>query len=70
MNTVKKCFCIGFASLLLVGCATTNVPPVSKQDRTLKYDAEYMAAVESASAKAGVDVVWVNPPRNKDLDDD
>lgn len=70
MNTVKKCFCIGFASLLLVGCATTNVPPVSKQDRTLKYDAEYMAAVESATAKAGVDVVWINPPLKTEGDED
>ena len=70
MNTVRKCFCIGSASLLLGACATTGDPPVTKQPTSHRYDAEYMAAVEHASDQAGVEVLWINPPRNQDRDED
>lgn len=70
MNTVRKCFCLVSASLLLSACATTGDPPISKQPTSLKYDAQYMAAVEYASDQAGVEVLWINPPRNKDHDED
>lgn len=70
MNTVRKCFCLASASLLLSACATTGDPPVSHQPTSLKYDSDYMAAVEHASDKAGVEVLWVNPPRNQDREDD
>ena len=70
MFTVRKTFCLVSASLLLGACATTGDPPISKQPATYKYDAQYMTAVEYASDRAGVEVLWVNPPRNLDRDED
>lgn len=70
MNRLRKCACLASASLLLSACATTGDPPVSLQPASLKYDAQYMAAIEHASDKAGVEVLWINPPRNQDRDED
>ena len=68
MNTASKCFCLAVCSLLLVGCASTGTAqsPASKLDPAFQYDSDYIAAVEKASRSAGVEVVWVNPPRNRD----
>lgn len=70
MNTIRKCFCLASASLLLAACATTGDPPVSKQPSATKYDAEYMANVEYVSGQAGVEVLWINPPRDQGDDED
>ena len=70
MHTVSKCLCLASASLLLTACATVGDPPISKQSTELKYDSDYMASVEYASDRAGVEVLWVNPPRNKDRKED
>lgn len=66
MNTVRKAVFVVSASLLLAACATTGDPPISKRPHALKYDSDYMAAVEYASDRAGVEVLWINPPRNQD----
>ena len=70
MNTACKCISLVVGSLLLVGCASTGTAqaPASARDPAFDYDRDYMAAVEKASKSAGVDVVWVNPPRNRDRD--
>lgn len=70
MNTVRKCFCLASATLVLGACATTGDPPVSKQSPSRQYDAQYMAAIEHASDKAGVEVLWINPPRHQDRDEE
>lgn len=70
MSAFRKCACLASASLLLSACATTGDPPLSHQPVPRQYDADYMAAVEHASDKAGVEVLWVNPPRNQDRDED
>jgi hypothetical protein len=71
MNTACKCTSLVVGSLLLIGCASTGtaqMAPDSARDPAFSYDRDYMAAVEKASKAAGVDVVWVNPPRNRDRD--
>ena len=70
MNTIGKYLCLVSSSLLLGACATTGDPPVGKQSPAHQFDAEYMAAVEHASDKAGVEVLWINPPRHQDRDEE
>lgn len=74
MNAARKCFSLVVASLLLAGCASTGTADLaarpSARDPGFDYDHDYMMTVEKASKSAGVDVVWVNPPRNRDRDDE
>lgn len=74
MNTACKCFSLVVGSLLLIGCASTGTADLaahpSARDPGFEYDHDYMAAIEEASKSAGVDVVWVNPPRKRDRDRD
>ncbi len=48
------------AVTLLAACAAT---PSSTPVNTPKIDAQKVAAVESVAKRAGVHVIWVNPPR-------
>lgn len=57
-----------FAALaLLAGCASTpDNPPYGSRPAAAgldSYDQAYMARVEAAAARRGVDVRWVHPPR-------
>lgn len=70
MHTVRKSLCLVSACLLLGACATTGDPAISRQPASYKYDAQYMTAIEYASDRAGVEVLWVNPPRNLDRDEE
>lgn len=50
-------------AMLVVGCASNG----SKSDvaGTRVKDQRYIAAVEQKAEKAGVEVIWVNPPTKK-----
>lgn len=53
-----------FLALLVAGCASNG----SKSDlaqNSLGKDQRYIAAVEAKADKAGVEVIWVNPPNKK-----
>lgn len=48
------------ASLALSGCATLDAPePVAKR---AEINQQYVGAVERASRRQSVRVIWVNPP--------
>lgn len=69
MNTACKTLLIAVASLLLAACASGSTAQLKHGAAGMNdVDAAYVAAVESASKSAGVRVVWVNPPRNRDKD--
>ena len=58
----------GLAALSLVlvaGCATNDQAIRTVDPKQLDADAAYMAQVEASSRKAGVRVVWINPPTRK-----
>lgn len=67
MNTARKCLFPAIASLLLAACATTDSAGLAGK-ATIHPDADYMAAVEQKARPAGVRVVWVNPPQQRDDD--
>lgn len=49
---------LALAALLLTACATAPTP----RSPTV-VDKDYVGAVNAKARMAGVDVVWVNPPR-------
>jgi outer membrane PBP1 activator LpoA protein len=58
------------AACVLAGCATTAPVDEPRHSRATasEFDPDplYIAQVEAAARKRGVDVVWVNPRRVKD----
>jgi uncharacterized protein YcfL len=57
---------IAAVALLLAGCASTGTPPVAKSDHLLRHDSVYIAKVEQIARSRGVEVHWVNPPRERE----
>lgn len=58
----------GLAALslaLVAGCASNDQAIRIVDPKQLGADEAYMATVEQASRKAGVRVVWINPPSRK-----
>ena len=58
----------GLAALSLVlvaGCASNDQAIRTVDPKDLSADQAYVAAVEQASRRAGVRVVWINPPTRK-----
>lgn len=61
---------VALAGLVLSGCASTQQAGVPTA-RQYEPDTQYIAAVERAVKRAGVKVIWVNPPEKKvDSSDD
>lgn len=58
----------GLAALSLVlaaGCASNDQAVRTVDPKQLDADQAYMAQVEASGRKAGVRVVWINPPTRK-----
>ena len=70
MNTVCKSVLFAALCLSLAACASTSETKAAGTVRPPgdEIDSDYVAAVERATKVAGVEVVWVNPPREKDRD--
>ncbi len=59
-------------STMLIGvsaCTTTPAPPGDASVSTLTNVERYQAAVNAQAASKNVDVRWVNPPDDDDLDE-
>ena len=50
------------SAFLFSGCAALNSGSSSQRDH---YDYGYINAVEQQASKLAVDVIWVNPPKEK-----
>lgn len=66
MRNILMTTLLAATCLALAGCATTG--PESKSPT--EYNSEYMAKVEHHAKRAGVNVVWVNPPRRPRVSED
>lgn len=55
---------VALAGLVLSGCASTQLAG-ERSARKYEQDKEYIAAVENATRRAGLTVIWVNPPEKK-----
>jgi len=55
----------GAATLLLSACAGGS-SSLAKRDAGYSTDAAYVSRVEAMARRRGVDVHWVNPPRERD----
>ena len=51
------------AVALLAGCASGGAAMNTKSGDISRKDLDYMAAVENSARYSGVEVVWINPPR-------
>jgi len=65
---------VAAAIVALAGCASTSRSGLAAVSDEAKSDAnavdlKYVESIERASRKAGVRVVWINPPRNVDRGD-
>lgn len=71
MNTACKSLCFAVLSLSLAACASTSEPRAVAlaPDDPDALDMNYMATVELAKKETGAEVLWVNPPRVRDRDD-
>lgn len=56
---------LALAATLSGGCATTSTMGAAEH-RAKRADAAYVAAVEAVARRRGVQVHWVNPPREED----
>jgi hypothetical protein len=56
------------AALMLSACATSTVKPAIATEADSA--AAYIYAVENAAFGRATRILWVNPPRNKDLEGD
>lgn len=65
MNTARKCLFLASATLLLGACASTDSAGLAGKS-TISDDETYISAVEQAARPAGVRVVWVNPPKQRE----
>ncbi len=54
------------ALVLLAGCASSGSARLEHGARINKVDSTYVARVEAIARRRGVDVEWVNPPREID----
>lgn len=53
------------SAVVLGGCASGS-SSLAKRDPIMKADALYVAKVEAIAKRRGVQVRWVNPPREAD----
>ncbi|MBW8367215.1 MAG: hypothetical protein K0M70_05075 [Arenimonas sp.] len=71
MVTVRNAVLLATAGLFLAACASTprtaSAPPAPSS--SVAVDQDYVDAVHRATRKAGIRVVWVNPPLENDGDD-
>jgi len=54
------------ALVLLAGCASSGSARLEHGAQAYKVDSTYVARVEAIARSRGVDVEWVNPPREID----
>lgn len=54
------------AMVLLAGCASSGSARLEHGAKAYKVDNTYVARVEAIARSRGVDVEWVNPPREID----
>ncbi|HRP86150.1 MAG TPA: hypothetical protein PLS34_01360 [Gammaproteobacteria bacterium] len=55
---------VALLGLVLSGCASTQTAG-KPTARKYEQDKQYIAAVENATRRAGLTVIWVNPPEKK-----
>lgn len=67
MITARKCLVLVPATILLGACASSGSAGLASKS-TISNDEGYMEAVEAAAKPAGVRVVWVNPPKQRQDD--
>lgn len=65
MNRLLTVAAVLAVVLLGSGCASGSAGMV-RADKALKTDALYVAKVEAIAKRRGVQVRWVNPPREAD----
>lgn len=65
MNRFRNAVIVTTAILLCAGCAAGNASYAKREDG-MRTDSAYVAKVESIALKRGVEVHWVNPPRERD----
>lgn len=54
------------AAFALSACATTPTDQAGSSNKQSNIDHRYVAAVNRQARRVGTQVVWVNPPREKD----
>ena len=50
----------------LAGCASGSASMAKRETNSMKVEALYVGTVEAIARRRGVDVRWVNPPREAD----
>ncbi len=55
-----------FVTAAVSGCASSGSASLADKRAAYSVDAAYVARVESIARQRGVEVKWVNPPRNHD----
>jgi uncharacterized lipoprotein YajG len=66
MNRFLKWVIVPAAIALLAGCASGSASLAKRERSGMHTDAVYVATVEAIAKRRGVEVRWVNPPREAD----